>query len=68
MTPTPCSPVSAIRASPARSSVSTRATATTRLERADLLPFYGGNSLLVFDRGQPFVRRDFEAIERIEVR
>ena len=38
------------------------------LERADLLPFYGGNSLLVFDRGQPFVRRDFEAIERIEVR
>ncbi len=38
------------------------------LERADLLPYYGGNSLLVFDRGQPFVRRDFEAIERIEVR
>ena len=38
------------------------------LERADLLPFYGGNSLLVFDRGQPFVRRDFEAVERIEVR
>jgi hypothetical protein len=38
------------------------------LARADLLPYYGGNSLLVFDRGQPFVRRDFEAIERIEVR
>jgi hypothetical protein len=38
------------------------------LARADLLPYYGGNSLLVFDHGQPFVRRDFEAIERIEVR
>jgi hypothetical protein len=38
------------------------------LERADLLAFYGGNSLLVFDHGQPHRRRDFEAIERIEVR
>jgi hypothetical protein len=38
------------------------------LERSHLLPFYGGNSLLVFDRGQPWKRRDFEAIERIEVR
>jgi hypothetical protein len=38
------------------------------LQRADLLPFYGGNSLLVFDHGQPWRRRDFEAIERIEVR
>jgi hypothetical protein len=42
--------------------------ADAALERADLLPFYGGNSLLVFDRGQPWKRRDFEAIERIEVR
>jgi hypothetical protein len=42
--------------------------ADAALERADLLPFYGGNSLLVFDRGQPWKRRDSEAVERIEVR
>ena len=37
------------------------------LGRADLLPYYGGNSLLVFDRGQPFLRRDFDAVQRIEI-
>ncbi len=35
------------------------------LERAHLLPFYGGNSLIVFQSGSPVERRDFEGVERV---
>lgn len=37
------------------------------LERSYLLPFYGGNSLVVFLDGNPVHRLDFETSEQIEV-
>lgn len=37
------------------------------LERASLLSFYGGNSLIVFDAGRPALRRDFDQTESVEV-
>jgi hypothetical protein len=37
------------------------------LERSYLVPFYGGDSLLIFADGRPQTRRRFEAVERIEV-
>ena len=38
------------------------------LTRSYLVPFYGGNSLLVFDGGSPVLREDFELAERVPVR